>query len=373
MRIRYILAVALGLVVDCNSVASESGLNHKNWRNVQQWLVEAESATLPIAENLGGVPLRTQVARRIIVATSGDQLTYFVGHPDESTGIDWKNEPFNLDMRIRNQQLVKHYRFNRSVEFADFKRASTIPDPICRDAVFFFFPIWPLKGYAAPHVDDPGMIFVVEEAVRSNNYEATSERTLVNGQWCRLTRSKSNLDRIWIAEDKELCVVRREWYTNARKTIMGELSAKEVREMAPGLWLPVLIEMKYYGNNGRNEKQELIGHTETRIVRCEIDENVPAETLEVTFRPGTIDITSADKVRQLSPGGTEHLLEVADFFRDHMGLPQRATVSNHLVEATLQVLIGVLGGSIIVSVPWWRVMPDKLRARWQLAHMRLRC
>jgi hypothetical protein len=334
------------LVTNTPYAVAESGNDAKAWRHVKRWLVEAESMALPAAGKEVASPTGVNLSHRIVVATSDNQMMYFVGHPYERLGIDWKNEPFDLDLRIRDERLIKHYKFNRLVTSAEFRRGAIVPDFIRQDALFFFFPSWPLRGYPAPRIEDLGMILVVAEAVGSDQYEVTSERRVIDQERCRLIRSRSNMDRIWVSEGKDMCVIRRQWYIDKSKTTMGELTANHVTEVAPGLWIPVEVEIAYYPSNGRGETQEAIRRTRTRIIRCEVDERVPLQALDLTFQPGTIERTSAGRIKQLSPGGTEHLLEIAKFYRDRVGLPQRPQARNTLTMAILQTAAGALAGCI---------------------------
>jgi hypothetical protein len=240
------------------------------------------------------------------------------------------------------------------VEFAEFRREAIVPDTIRHDALFFFFPSWPLRGYPAPRIENLVMILVVAEAAGSDQYEVTSERQLIDQQWCKIIRSKNNMDTIWISEQRDMCVMRRQWYIDTSKTTMGELTVNHVTEVAPGLWIPSEVEIAYYRSNSHGETQEAIRRTLTRILRCDVDEHVPLQTLDLTFQPGTIEKTSSGGIKQLSPGGTEHLLEIAKFYHDRIGLPERPKGPNTLPMAFLQTLAGALAGCIGGIVLRWR-------------------
>lgn len=328
-----------------HGIAEVVSVDAQAWRHVEKWLVEAESRSLPVVDGESDRPLRVNLSRRIMIATSDNQLRYFVGHPDERLGIDWKNEPFNLDTRIRDEQLIKYYPFNRVVEFADFQSGAVVPDPVARDVLLFFFPRWPLRNYPAPQIEQLGMILVIGEAVESDQYEVTSERQKIGQEWCRLVRSKSGMDRIWISEEKELCVMRRQWYVDRTRTTRGELATKDVSEVAPGLWLPTVVELTYHSDSHGTD--QVVARRETRIIRCEIDRDVSPKALDLTLPVGTIERTSDDEIKQLVPGGTEHLMKIATFYRDRIGLPEQSQAADVSTKTLLQTIVGTLTGCFV--------------------------
>lgn len=322
-----------------------SGRDANGWKHVERWLVEAESEAIPTGG--AGVDARAaaNLGHRLVVATSDDQLRYFVGHPDERLGVDWKNEPFNLDMRVREGQLIKYRVFNRMVEFAELRRGAVVPDPIGRDALFFFFPSWPLRGYPAPRIGDAGMILVVSEAVGSDHYEAVPGGQSIGQEFCKLFRSKKGVDDIWLSESKEFCIMKRRWSVDSNKTTIGELTTNHVAELAPGLWAPTEVEIAYHLDRP-GEARRTIRRTRTRIMRCEFDKSVSPRALDLALPPGTIETTPAGGIRQLSPGGTELLLESAKFYRERIGLPQRPKAPDPLTPTFLQAAAGVAAGSL---------------------------
>lgn len=359
------MAAALSMTINAGRRSDDI-----SWYSVTKWYVEAESETLPLSNE----PTRSKgsnseraLSRRIVLATSDNQLAYFAGHPDPIGGIDWRNEPFGLELRIHNQEIVKQYTFNRLIESTRLPYGSEIPDPIRRDALFFFFPSWPLKKYPAPYIESPRMLFTVGEAMQSDEYELLDDRELVDEQWCRLIRSKTHLDTIWISEDHDLCVMRREWYVDRLKTTKGRLLSGALRQVAPGLWLPESVEISYFSVDENTQREELIARKKTTIIQCLIDDAIPMDLMRVALPPGTIRRTTARTVTQIRLGGKDHLQNIAQFCRAHLGLPHRKpTLESSAIivsQLLLAVTAGYISGFVVYSAIEWCMSRSKVMKR----------
>jgi hypothetical protein len=361
----YGLAATLFLFADIQVAIAEPLKRAQHWEQVAQYSVEAESEALPIEGQESEARGTRNLGHRMVIMRADGGLTYFVGHPDRARDIDWKYEPFNLDIRLCQGRFIRHQPFSRMVEIAQFPVGSTIPDPIRFDVLFFFLPVWPLRTYAAPHSEPgaPPMILVVGAALNSKQYEITSERELVDHQWCRVVRSLVGNDRIWLTEEKGLCILRRRWYTDRSNAVAAELTTTKVREVSPGLWLPVEVQLEYRRADTKTGSVPF-ARTVTRVLRCEVDDTVPSEKWEVASRAGTIEKKESD-FKQIVPGGHDLLMEMAKFYRDHLGLPHGSDRRTASTLTSSHLLLAMLAGLIIggLGFKWVSSMRNVNRGR----------
>ncbi len=313
-------------------------------------MVEVESQFLPenrFFDSPDGAE-NASIVHRVLAASSNDELYFSAGHEVKLIRNDWRKEPFNIEIWLQNENVTEYRSFNRLAEFAKLSLKSPIPATIASDPVFLFLPVWPLRNFSAPRHDSPSMILIVKAALDSGTYKATLKRDLIGGQWCNEISSSDGNDRIWLAEDKDLCIMRREWFHPKTKMKMGEIIIRRVAEVGPGLWMPVEVEDVTYSSSSRLQNAPVLkSRVLTRVTNWKSGGEVPIDIFQPRLKPGSIELIEPGKFRQLSPGGTEHMDEMAIFFRGTSGFPQQPPAAERLLYNMPLVVAGGLVGMIL--------------------------
>lgn len=337
----------LCLTVGNEGQAGERGQAPVNWSDVTTWMIEAESEGRPVNSDDG--PRVGYLVCRLVAASSNDELYYFCGHEEDDLGSHWHQEPYNLEVLLKDKTLTRHRKFNRQAEIAALPHGSALPAPIDGDVLFLFFPVWPLKNYAPPRDESSGMVFPVNAALESSDYEENADRELIAGEWCTSIRSKSGNDRIWLAEGKELCVMRREWFDPQTHILQGRIVATRIANVVGELWMPVEVECFRFSPTGTGTEVVPRSRIVTRLSRWTFDDDVPREIFRSKLRPGTVEDLGPGKFRQISSGGTEHLDEIAAYYRglNFIGLPQTPPTPTTNGRWAIWVLGGGVGGVLM--------------------------
>lgn len=304
----------------CFAEAHQNPKDFGPWSSIQRWQIEVQSEHLLVR---GKMPPRRAVAGRILAATFEDEFYYFVWHQGDSRWSDWRNEPFNFEITLRNERLTKCNRFNRAVEISRLTQSEELPRLITQDVLFLFLPIWPLN-YPAPRKDE--RIFPVKTALESGKYAITTNKRLIAEIQCSEFRSPNGIDRIWLADDRPLCVMRRDWFDPKSGQMKGQLNTRQVAEVADGCWLPIEIEcIAAFPTSDTSGSRTAMSRTLTRVVDWRFNDDVSEDLFCGKLEPGTIEVAGSHEFRQISTGGTEHLDNVANFYRNVSGLEQRSS------------------------------------------------
>jgi len=330
----------------------------------QRWLVEAGSYQTELRTNKSQREVRYALARRIIVATADERLRYFVGHPDGTRGIDFKWEPYNLDIRIENQSKINFQVFNRVISKSEFVYGSAIEDPIRRDILFFFLPVWPLGRYEAPRIDDLGLILPLNSLIESDRYTVTKETQRIDGESCRVVLANNGRDRLWLSEERDSLLLKRCWDVDAAGSLKAELLVKETAEFSPGLHIPVDVDVTYFVQAAHNDTLVPLNRIRTHVYQFSIDERSCNAALDLKLPPGTLDV-SPSSYGQVSTGGCEHLYDLASFYKTKLNLP--AKKSAWLYSGRL--ICGLALGSLI---GYASILGFNCLRRWTVRSMRKR-
>jgi len=335
-------ACSLGVSIGPDALADDSP---RQWSAIEKWMLEVESVHLPTGETADqGNQWSTC---RIVAASASDEVYYFLGHKQETLGTDWRNEPFNIEITLQDGQQVSNHKFNRRVEFLSVPKGTQIPPPLQADVLFFFFPVWPLKSYPPPSQDGLGMTLVVGAALGNASYKSTSKRKLICGVSCTEFASPKGNDRIWVADSKDLCVMRREWFYSDTAALAGQILTRKIVQVSDGLWLPVEVECLTFASPVDNNTSIPTSRTMTHLSNWKFNDDVPSSIFQPALKPGSIEMSKFGVPQQLSPGGVEHINEMAEFYRGPIRLPHRIPASKMVMSGLIRFLTGCLGGVLI--------------------------
>jgi hypothetical protein len=283
--------------------------------------------------------------RRIAAATPG-AFYYYSGHEEQAESESWKREPFNLEVTLRDGLLTKSNVFNRKFSSQTLEQGSAIP--MVNDVLFFVVPIWPLGDHSVPQDRSAQMIFVVGSATQAG-YTKSTEEMVLNEEECVKWISPTGADAIWVARDKEQCIMRREW-RNRSTGGYSQLLTSEIAEVFPDLWMPVAFEERRFIRD-RSGENRLVRQASTRILDWKFNRDVSDSLFDHTVPPGSIRSLGSGEFVQAAPGGAEHLDEVTDFFRDRGGWAQKR---NSFRSSSRTIAVGALSflAVFIVSSRW---------------------
>lgn len=188
------------------------------------------------------------------------------------------------------------------------------------DVLLAITPCWPLSEYRIPVM--PGLDVPVSavQALRLPAYHLLAGNQRLASESCVIFE-KTGSDRIWVAPNKGLCVMRRDIWDPKSKSLVVSISAQKIDEVAHDLWLPTeLMRQDFSRSSGTNEvTQEL----KFRIVRCLLNEEVPASMFTPVLWPGTIKRISPMDYVQVTSGGLDLLSNIVNFAVTYSKLPSR--------------------------------------------------
>jgi hypothetical protein len=316
----------------------EISRNGSAWRTVRRWLIEYETTVLNAKSPY--LPVH-----RIMAASAPGELYCFGSH---ASAQPWRIDAFSQDFFIHNGKTYQRWPFSRSYATGTITNGETISGSLPNDLLLTFVPNWPLTAYKMPSFGS-GFEIMVPLALQASQYHLLAGHQYVNGAECAVF--DNGVDRIWIAYEKGICVMRREIRT-ATGQLMQRISTDKVEQIKPRLWLPTELRSQLFSTKTSDSGAQT-AEFGVHILRCEFNNDVPDSTFNPTFAPGTIEVNDANQFKQISPGGEDLLDNVVALLVKHMHLPLKAGLAGKYTSALLFFAGLAAGiGSFLFIIPF---------------------
>ncbi len=218
----------------------------------------------------------------------------------------WQQDPFAQEFFLSRGQTCHRWTFGRAYDEGQIHISDDIPGSLPNDVLLLFVPKWPAKQYVI-RADVPGSFLLLESALVSTNYNLLSRTEKISNETCILL-DQNGTDTIWVATNKGMCVMQREWHSTGKRLLTQRLTTDSVAEIAPDIWLPNKLT-RYIFPNPAIKDQSDVQVTTINILRVLVNSNVTASYFVPVHKPGSIKYDNANNFSQITPGGQELLDE----------------------------------------------------------------
>ena len=311
------------------------------WNAVARWLIEYEATPSATTQ---GIPVH-----RIMAVASPSSFYHLSAHfPPEHP---WQVDPFCQEYFISQGKTCHRWPFNRTYSEGRQKKGADLGGTFEYDFLLTVVPSWPLTDYKSPVSSESGTPLIPLAAMRSANYRLLPDSEPIAGEECAVFDRKGQ-DRIWVATKKGICVMRRD-IRNPQSGRLGQrILADKVEQVAFGLWLPTEFRSQFFSAKQGAQEDAVEREYKIRILRCVLNDDVPASIFTPVHRPGSLKFKNANQFTQASPGGEDLLSDIVDFMVKYARLPTKPVPRNHPYGWFLGGLLGGLcAGLVIFGVP----------------------
>jgi hypothetical protein len=299
------------------------------WNGVNSWLIEYYA-----------VPIRadSRVSRthRIMAASSPGDFYHMGAHFSPQP---WSEDPFWQELYIHHGIACHQWRFNRMYSESRMKDGDVMPGSVPEDILLTVMPAWPITTYKMPPRES-GKLVLAADALKSSRYRLLTGREQIEGESCAVFVNEGG-DRIWIAPEKGVCVMRREFRDAHSGELLDRIITEKVDLIAPNLWLPTQFRSQFFFQGGGLNGQPSMAETRVQLIRCLINTNVPQSTFIAVHRPGSLLVN--DHVTQMSEEGQDLLADISHFLTAYMHLPKKSMKQYY---SCICLLCGLLSGLI---------------------------
>lgn len=126
-------------------------------------------------------------------------------------------------------------------------------------------------------------------------------------------------DRLWLDEERGLCLVRREVTDRSTGALMQRIELSEHEEVAPDLWLPRRIRNVQLDSGAPNveARNRVVLDAKFDILECRVNDSVRDKDFQLCLLPGTLKLRGDEPPEQVRPGGYDHLEHLAAWIQKY--------------------------------------------------------
>lgn len=283
------------------------------WNDVDRWLIHYDGKPVPATSKY------TSIYRIMAVAAPGE-LYHMGAHFDPQP---WEEDPFCQDYFVHNGKTCHRFPFSRAYSEGVLKAGQSIPGSLPGDVLLTVIPRWPLTTYKPP-VGKTGAL-VLPQVLREE-YRLLTRTEVIAGEPCVIFE-KDGVDQIWIAAEKGVCVMKRDIRSPKVGKLLQRYLTDKVSEFGKGRWMPTEFRNQFFSAPQKDGVDVMTREYMLRVLRCDLNDQVPASTFIPAHRPGSLRYAN-DDFQQVSPGGEDLMSEIVNFMGKYKGLPEKRAASN---------------------------------------------
>jgi hypothetical protein len=302
------------------------------WRRVSR--LEIEYSAIPSRANL----LPSVGIHQLLAVASPGSLYELTAH---APGYAWQTDPYSQELSIRHGEMVHGWPFNRAFSEATVQTRGPLPGTAPANILWTVIPIWLLTDYKVPN--HGGTPVIAADALALSDYQLLSGSGAVNGEPCSMW-NRNGIDRMWIARDKGLCVMRRDSMDPKTGDVVQRILTDKVTEIAPGLWLPTQFRREIFAFGDTTNRGALVMESTVAIERCLVNDEVSDSTFVVASVAGSVRYDANNQFAQVCPGGEDLLERIVAFLVKYGRMPTARLPQNH---ARLWCMVGMLTGALV--------------------------
>jgi hypothetical protein len=310
--------------------------NSLAWMNVSNWLIEYEA----VPSKLGGEFLPVH---KIVAASKPNEFFFLGAH---FPAYPWQVDPFAQAYYIKDGRTYHVWPFNRAYSEGTIHRGDSIPGTVVSELMMAVIPLWPLTDYDLKTEEVSGNIALPNEAINSEDYLLLTNTENICDENCVIFDHKG-MDRIWIAPDKGVCVMKRE-FRNATGELLERISVKSLQEFKPGMWFPLQMTNQFFRSSPTNDERILAEEFHVQTIRCIFNSDVKDSVYFPCFSSGELKYTNSIAYEQVSPGGEDLLLQIVSFCKTYAHLPTKPAHAYKGIILFMASFIAGLSGTLFL-------------------------
>lgn len=265
--------------------------------------------------------------QRVLKAKAPDSLFVAAGHGHDR--LDWRDDPFFMEHYVSGEKWYEVLPWSRVLVMGEMKwPADPLPPRLGDEIVFLATGWWPLNGRAAPTV--AGRPYVLRDVAESDLFSRVRpQQERVADRWCHVLECPG-ADALWVDLERGGCLLARELRTPDGRDLVARYDLADHRELAPGIWFPMRIRNQQFDFSATSAaaRRRRVVDAELCMLAARVNEEIPNTLFHYHVPAGALQkASSLEPLKQIRPGGLDHIDHVANWVAMHAADDARASVT----------------------------------------------
>lgn len=260
--------------------------------------------------------------RRLVAASRPGFFLRDNGHGHDRMRIS--EDPYRKIMLITPMESTILETLNRVLYEADIQHSGPAPDDVRNELIFQALCWWPFANWSPPEIF--GRRWSMSSLLKGGAYRLRPKQEAVGSRPCYVLEVKDT-DVIWVDRERPRCVLRRDIYNPATRSVQSRFEMADYRDAGDGIWLPGWLRNRQFDSNAHTPSLRARVAVDGTFLIHDIKVNGAVEpgTFRMDLEPGTVRRVLSHGQERLEPvrdGQTEHFQSILAWSRKNARWPE---------------------------------------------------
>jgi hypothetical protein len=287
--------------------------------------------------------------RRLVAACRPGFFFRDNGHGHDRMRIS--EDPYRKILLVTPTEATLLETLNRVLYEADMKHSGPAPDNIGIDLIFRALCWWPFANWSPPEFY--GRPWSMSSLLKGGAYSLRPQQEAVESRPCYVLEVKDT-DVIWVDCERPRCVLRRDIYNPATRSVQSRFEMTDYREAGDGIWLPGRLRNLQFDSNAHTPSLRARVVIDAKFLIHDIKVNGAVEpgTFRLDLEPGTVHRVVSHGEERFEPvrdGQAEHFQSILAWSRTNARWPE-VSAARPAARAWVFAAVGMAAGGLAVAL-----------------------
>jgi hypothetical protein len=287
--------------------------------------------------------------RRLVAASRPGFFLRDNGHGHDRMRLS--EDPYRKILLITPTESTLLEYLNRVMAEVDMRHSGHAPDDLRNELIFQALCWWPFVNWSAPEVY--GRLWSMSSLLKGGAYSLRPQTEAVGSRPCYVLEVKG-IDVIWVDCERPRCVLRRDIYNPATRSVAARFEMTDYRDAGEGIWLPGRLRNRQFDSNSHTPslRARVVVDSTFLIHDIKVNGAVEPGTFRLDLGPGTVRRMVSHGEERFEPvrdGQTEHFQSILAWSRKNARWPE-ASAARPAARVWVFAAAGMAVGGLAVAL-----------------------
>jgi hypothetical protein len=287
--------------------------------------------------------------RRLVAASRPGFFFRDNGHGHDRMRVS--EDPYRKFLLVTPTEATILETLNRLLYESHVQHSGPAPDNLRTDLIFRALCWWPFANWSPPEVH--GRRWSMSSLLKGGAYRLRPQQEAVGSRLCYVLEVKDT-DVIWVDRERPRCVLRRDVYNPATRSVQSRYEMADYRDAGDGIWLPGRLRNQQFDSNAHTPslRARVVVDGTFLIHDIRVNGAVEPETFRLDPEPGTVHRVVSHGEERFEPvrdGQAEHFQSILAWSRKNARWPA-ASARRPAARVWVFAALGMAAGGLVVAL-----------------------